>query len=99
MKIFMIYLCEGTKILFRMGYAIMKRLHEVILTVKDPKKMLEILKVRGPEVIDDSNYILDWAFKMKLTRYNNSYIEQKEQIPAEGSQLEGKVCIKINNRL
>jgi len=87
----MLYLCEGTKILFRMGYSIMKKLHEVILTVEDPTKMLETLKAKGPEVINDSSYILNWGFKMRLTRYNNSYTQQKEQTPAEGSQLGSKV--------
>jgi len=91
MKMFMIYLCEGTKTLFRMGYAIMKKLHELIINVKEPPKMLETLKKHGPITINDSEYILKWAFKMALTRNNNSYSEQKAQTDMVGLKLDAKV--------
>ena len=91
MKIFMIYLSEGTKILFRMGYSIMKKLHETILVVHDSGSIIEILKEKGPEVINDSKYIIDWGFKMKLTRNNNSYVQQREVKPVQGSALDSKV--------
>ncbi len=92
MKMFMIYLCEGTKTLFRMSYSIMKRLHETILSVKEAPKMLETLKRDGPGVISDSEYILKWGFKMALTRYNNTYSEQNDA-PTAGLKMEAKVCI------
>ena len=76
-KIFMLFLSEGTKILFRMCYSIMKKLHESILSIGDPALMIETLKKQAPNIINDSEYVISWGFKMKLTRYNNSYIFQK----------------------
>lgn len=93
MKMFMVYLCEGTKTLFRMSYAVMKRLHETIMGVQDRDKVLEVLKREGPSVISDSHYIMRWGFRMALTRYNNSYVGQKPHIPSSGLKLEGKVYI------
>ncbi len=95
MKMFMVYLCEGTKTLFRMSYAVMKRLHETIMGVQDRDKVLEVLKREGPSVISDSHYIMRWGFRMALTRYNNSYVGQKPHIPSSGLKLEGKVYIYI----
>ena len=92
----MIYLCEGTKALFRMGYAVMKRLHETILTVKDPIKMIEILKKEGPGVISDSNYIIDWGFKMGLTRKNNAYADQKAPPSLTGMDIDKKTPVIIS---
>lgn len=55
----------------------MKKLHEVILKIEDPAQMIETLKKQGPIIINDSEYVISWGFKMKLTRNNNSYIFQK----------------------
>jgi len=93
----MIYLCEGTKAMFRMGYAIMKKMHETILTVKEPAMMVDILKDAGPKVINDSLYIIKWGFKMGLTRYNNSYVDQKGTATVPGMKMDSKVFLFMNN--
>ena len=87
----MMFLSEGTKILFRMGYAIMKKLHEDILTLQDPATVIPTLKSLGPKTIKDSDYIITWGFKMGLTRFNNTYIEQKRSLTQEQLALHAKV--------
>ncbi len=82
-----------------MGYAIMKRLHETILTVKDPTKMIETLKTAGPSVISDSHYIINWGFKMALTRNNNSYTQQKALASVSGLQLDSKTLMMYKHKM
>jgi len=89
----MVYLCEGTKILFRMGYAIMKKLHERIILINEPAAMIPTLKKEGPAIINDSQYIINWGFKLALTRYNNTYAEQKQLPDLAGLKLDSKVLI------
>ena len=75
----MIFLNEGTKILFRVCYSVMKRLHKIILDTQKPEEMMNECKKGVPNIMTDSNYIIFWAFRMRLSRRNNRYIKQKEK--------------------
>lgn len=55
----------------------MKKLHPIIIKVEDGSKLIQTLKKESIEFIQESDYILEWGFKMALTRYNNTYIDQK----------------------
>jgi hypothetical protein len=73
----MLFLNEGTKILFRVGYAVMKRLHETIMTISDPTLMMKTCLAAGPHVINDSDWIIKMTFRLRLSKTNNTYTKQK----------------------
>jgi len=71
-KFYFLFLNEGSKILFRTAYAILKTLKNEILDITNHDKILKTIKKKSFE-IKDINKFFSLVFSYKLTQYNNNY--------------------------
>jgi hypothetical protein len=75
-KIFLLYLREGVKILFRVAYAILKTFKNDILETTQHEHVIKTLKAKCNE-LKDLNTFFQLAYGFKITQYNNKYNEIK----------------------
>lgn len=75
-RLFMCFLREGSKILFRIGFALLKTLKSTILEIEDKNEVINIIKSKSFEMRDINSYF-NLAFSFGITQYNNQYKEIK----------------------
>jgi hypothetical protein len=75
-KFFALYLYEGSKMLFRIAYAILKLFKEEIIDIPKHEQVLKIIKQKSFEM-KDINKFYGLVFSYKLTENNNNYINCK----------------------
>jgi hypothetical protein len=75
-KIFLLYLREGVKVLFRIAYAILKTFKNEILEISNHESVIKTIKTKCNE-LKDLNVFFQLAFSFKITQYNNKYSEIK----------------------
>ena len=66
------FLREGTKMFYRVTYAIFKLLKEEILEIQTKEEVITVIKEKCFN-LKDINAFLDLAFNFKVNRYNNKY--------------------------
>ena len=74
-RIFVLYMKEGVKALYRMTYSIIKMIKDDIFLIKNPDDVIETVKQKCL-VITNIDGLFDCAFSLNLSRYNNRFNEQ-----------------------
>lgn len=75
-RFYMCFLSEGSKILFRVAYAVLITFTNEILEFKEKGQVIPLLKKKCFEM-KNANEFFKLAFKFNLSRYNNKYSEVK----------------------
>ena len=75
-RVFLLYLNEGTKIFFRVAYALLKTLKNDILDVSSNESVISTIKHKASELKDESKFF-SMVFSFKLNSSNNKYDEIK----------------------
>lgn len=75
-RMFICFLREGSKVLFRIGFALLKTFKSTILEIEDKNEVINIIKSKGFEM-RDINAFFNLAFSFGITQYNNMYKDTK----------------------
>jgi hypothetical protein len=75
-RIFLLYLNEGVKILFRVAYALLKSVKNDILDINSNELVISTIKHKAFEIKDESTFFSS-VFYFKLNSSNNRYEEIK----------------------
>jgi TBC1 domain family member 24 len=75
-RVFILYLNEGCKILFRVAYAILKTLKNDILDINKLEHVISTIKSKTFELKDEHSFF-SHIYYFKLTERNNMYEEMK----------------------
>jgi hypothetical protein len=74
-RLFVFYMKEGVKALYRITYALLKTIKDDILLIKNANEVIKTVKEKSQQ-IKDLDSLFDLAFSLSLNRKNNRYSEQ-----------------------
>lgn len=94
-KVFILYLNEGCKILFRVAYAILKTLKNEILDINKSEYVISMIKSKTFELKDEHSFF-SHVYYFKLTERNNAYEEIKIVETFKPNKLENYYIPTIN---
>ena len=78
LRVFPIFIYEGTKSLFRISYSLMKVLETDIHHSNVSNLMIDFLKQKSFEIKEFSK-LFSIAFELPLSRFNNNYVKKNSQ--------------------
>jgi hypothetical protein len=75
-KIFLLYLREGVKMLYRVAYAVLKMFKDDILDINKPDTVIKVIKQKCNDLKDLNAFFL-LVYSFGITKFNNKYSEIK----------------------
>ena len=70
-KIFLLYLREGVKVLYRIAYSVLKTFKKDILEINTPDNVIKLIRSKCYDLKDPSIFSISYYYK--LNHYNNMY--------------------------